>query len=201
LGSWSTSLPHRVGRQSWSVCLAELVGRVRHPPECRPRHPRASQNCVVRPGLASGEPESWSVGSPSRVSRWSWAPSGASLGMPSGKSEMRCSSGVGLGRAVAASPALGWPRASRDRLPPGVSLGRVVTLFSVDLGRAVTASTARDWTRASRECVFCPKLTSFSPSGNLVKVYGSCLGYLVPGYPTIFIPTTAIVETIYHDLH
>jgi hypothetical protein len=38
----------------------------------------------------------------------------ASFETPSGESEMRCSSGVGLGRAVTASPVRGWPRTSRD---------------------------------------------------------------------------------------
>jgi hypothetical protein len=43
--------------------------------------------------------------------------------MSSGESEMRCLSVVGLGRVVTVSPALGWPRASRDRLSPVVGLG------------------------------------------------------------------------------
>jgi hypothetical protein len=112
-----------VGGVGQPVYLAELVGGVRHPLEHRPRRPRASKKCIARPGLASSEPESWPVGPPGRVGRWSWAPSGASLGMSSGESKMRCLSVVSLGRAVTASPALDWPRASRDRLPPVVGLG------------------------------------------------------------------------------
>jgi hypothetical protein len=49
-----------------------------------------------------------------RVGQRSWTPSGASLEMPSGELEMRCLYGVSHGRAVTASPAYGWPRASHD---------------------------------------------------------------------------------------
>jgi hypothetical protein len=50
--------------------------------------------------------------------------------MPSGKSEMRWSSGVGLWRAVTTSPARGWPQASRDLGPS--CLGKVGSVFSYD---------------------------------------------------------------------
>jgi hypothetical protein len=66
----------------------------------------------------------------------------ASTDMPSGESEMRYLSGVGLGRVMTASPVRGWPWASRDRLLP-----------RVDLELVMIVSLARGRSRASRDCV------------------------------------------------
>jgi hypothetical protein len=62
---------------------------------------------------------------------------------------------------------------------------RVVTAsVEVGLRRVVTASPARGRPHAGRDCVSRPRLASFSPGGELVKVYGPYLGYPVLGYPT-----------------
>jgi hypothetical protein len=64
--------------------------------------------------------------------------------MPSGELEMCCLSGVGLKRAVTASPP-----------EPEVGLRRAMTASppKVGLERAMTVSPSRDWPRASRDCV------------------------------------------------
>lgn len=145
-----------------TLCLVvAIVGR-RHRPRfllCRPARWRLdsspclrdSLGCLivswsVRPSRRVGQ-RTWWVGPPRIVGRRSWSPSGASPEMPSGESERRCSSEVGLERVVTASPARGWPQVSRD-------------------------------------CVSRLGLAAFSPGGELVKVHGPCLGYLVPGYST-----------------
>jgi hypothetical protein len=105
--------------------------------------PRAIRDCI-------------SLSGPCRVGQRSRAHFAASLEMPSGKSEVRCLSRVGLGRVVTASPAWGWPRASCDYVSlPGLTSGKSWLHISpgVGLGRVVTASLGQGWPQTNRTCV------------------------------------------------
>jgi hypothetical protein len=139
--------------------------------------------------------ESWLVGPPCRVGRWNWAPSGASPQTPSGRVGIRCSSRVGFGWAVAASPARCWPRTRRDCVScPGLASGKPWLRLptEVALGQVVIAYPTRGWPRTSRDLgpLCLGKVESVFPYDPFLLKRLGTLG-LWSGYPLLWYPTVA----------